>query len=129
MKYEAIPEATEAVARSIIGAAIAVHRALGPGFLERVYREALCYELASRSVPFETEKPIVVRYRNLDIKCQRADMVVDARVIVELKAISRLDGIHEAIVMSYLRSTRLRLGLLMNFHAPTLKEGLKRIVL
>lgn len=129
MKYEVIPETTEVVARNVIGAAIAVHRALGPGFLERVYREALCYELASRSVPFEAEKSIVVRYRDLAIRCQRADLIVDGRVLLELKAVSRLDSIHEAIVMSYLRTTGLRLGLLMNFHAPTLKRGLKRIVL
>ena len=129
MNYEPIPEATEAAASEVIGAAIAVHKALGPGFLERVYREALCFELTSRGVFYEIEKPIVVLYRELEIKYQRVDLAIAERVIVELKAVTRVDPIHEAIVLSYLRSTGMRLGLLMNFHAPTLKQGLRRIVL
>ena len=129
MSFAPIPESTEAVVRAVIGAAIEVHRALGPGFIERIYHEALCLELRSRSIPFERELAITVNYHGIPITGQRVDLIVDGRVIVELKAVSKLDPLHEATVISYLKTTQLRVGLLLNFHAPTLTAGLKRIVL
>ena len=124
-----LPENVERVAEAVIGAAIAVHRELGPGFLERIYEDALCIELTTRTIRFEREKPIGVLYRGVLIPGQRVDLVVEDLVVVELKAITKVDPIHEAIVLSYLKTMKLRLGLLINFHARLLKEGLQRIAL
>lgn len=126
--YQPVPPATEAIASNIIGAAIEVHRALGPGFLERIYQEALCLELHARGLPFERECAVVVHYRGTAIPGQRIDLVVAQCVLVELKATGRVDPAHEAKVISYLRTTRLRLGLILNFNCRTMKEGVKRIV-
>jgi GxxExxY protein len=127
MSYAPIPLETERVASDVIGAAIEVHRHLGPGFLEKIYQEALCLELDARKVRFERERPIDVHYRGVPIPGQRIDLIVAGCVIVELKAAARVDLAHHAKVISYLRSTNLRLGLLLNFNARTMKEGLKRI--
>ena len=102
---------------------------LGPGYLESIHHEALCFELLKRGVHFEHEVSITVPYKELLIAGQRVDLVVEGRVLVELKTVTSFEPIHEAIVLSYLRSTGLRLGLLINFHAVLLKDGLKRIVL
>jgi GxxExxY protein len=126
--FTPVPFDTEHVANQVIGAAIEVHRHLGPGFLEKIYQEALCLEMHVRGLRFERERAIVVRYRDVPIPGQRLDLVVGDRVIVELRAAAQVDKIHEVRLLSYLRSTGLRLGLLMNFHHPTLKQGLKRIV-
>jgi GxxExxY protein len=126
--FTPVPAETEAVAHEVIGAAIEVHRHLGPGFLERIYHDALCVELQTRGVPFERERPITVRYKAVEIPGQRVDLIIDNKVIVELKAVPQLDDLHEARVISYLRTTGLRLGLLMNFNHKTLKEGLNRLV-
>jgi GxxExxY protein len=123
-----IPAATERIASEVIGAAIEVHRHLGPGFLEKIYQEALCVELCARRISFERQKSIAVTYKGVMIPGQRIDLVVAGCVLVELKATSTVHAIHEAKVISYLKTTGLRLGLLLNFHEVTLKQGLKRIV-
>ena len=128
MTFERIPPATEAVASDVIGAAIEVHRHLGPGILERIYQEALALELDSRQIAFERERAIVVNYKGLLIPGQRIDLIVADCIVVELKAAARIDALHEAKLLSYLRTTGLRLGLLLNFNCRTMKEGLKRIV-
>jgi GxxExxY protein len=128
MSYEVIPQDVEDVARTVIGSAIAVHRTLGAGFLERIYLVALCLELEGRSIPFERECAVTVTYREVPISGQRVDLIVDRRVIVELKAVAHIDPVHEAQVISYLRTTNLRLGLILNFNALTLKDGIRRIV-
>lgn len=128
LTYAPIPRETEHVATNVIGAAITIHRALGPGFIERIYDEAMCIELDARGISFERERTISVRYRDLPIPGQRVDLVVAECVIVELKALSRIEPIHEAKVMSYLRTMGLRLGLILNFHERTMKEGIKRVV-
>jgi GxxExxY protein len=122
--FPAIPFDTEHVASQVIGAAIEVHRHLGPGFLEKIYQEALCIELHLRGVRFERERAIVVKYRDVPIPGQRVDLIVGDCLIVELMAVAQLDKAHEARLISYL----LRLGLMLNFNHPTLKQGLKRIV-
>jgi GxxExxY protein len=124
-----LPPDVEQTVTAVIGAAIAVHRQLGPGFLERIYKEAFCLELSARSMTFEREKAVPVLYRGVPIHGQRLDLVVEQCVLVELKAVVRLEAIHQAKVISYLKTAELRVGLLMNFHAPVLKDGLKRIVL
>ena len=118
----------DALAHAVIGAAIEVHRQLGPGFLESVYEEALCVELADRQIPFERQKEISVLYKGRRIGQQRIDLLVGESLIVELKAIEALAEIHKAQVISYLKATRLSLGLLINFNVPILKNGIQRIV-
>lgn len=120
---------TDAVAHRIIGCALAVHRALGPGYLEGIYRRAMYLEFEAQGVAFEAEKAIVVMYRGWPIPGQRVDLVVGGRVLVELKAVASLEPAHIAQVLSYLKTTGLRLGLLINFHEMLLENGLRRIVL
>jgi GxxExxY protein len=128
MGHEPIPAADEAVAREIIGAAIEVHRVLGPGFLESIYEKALRHELELRGVATETQKEILVPYKDIQIEGQRLDLLVAGRVIVELKAVDALAPIHDAQLISYLKATGLRLGLLINFRVSLLKDGIKRLV-
>jgi GxxExxY protein len=119
-------ELTEA----IIGAAISVHRELGPGLLESVYEKCLAFELADRGLSVSTQKEIPVRYKNLTFDCSfRADLIVENKVLVELKSIEQLSPIHTSQVITYLKLTGLRTALLINFNVPTLKTGLKRISL
>lgn len=114
----------------IIGAAIEVHRTLGPGLLESAYEECLARELALRGIPLEREKPLPIVYKDVKLECgYRIDLLVGGRVIVELKAVEALAPIHEAIVLTYLRLSGCKIGLLVNFHVQTLKDGIKRLVL
>jgi GxxExxY protein len=118
-----------ALSERVIGAAIAVHRELGPGFLESIYSHALRLELDARGFAFECEKPVAVMYRGVAIPGQRVDFVVDRRMIVEVKAVAALEPIHLAQVLSYLKTTGLRLGLLFNFHERLLAHGIRRVAL
>jgi GxxExxY protein len=104
----------------IIGAAITVHQALGPGFLESIYEEALCIELTLRKIPFERQRRIIVIYRDQPIGEHRLDLMVADRVVVELKAITELDPVHYSIVRSYMKATKVVSGLLLNFAAMPL---------
>lgn len=117
------------LAHCVIGAAIEVHRCLGPGYLESVYEEALCYELGDQGVPFARQAKTSVHYKNHAVGENRVDLLIDCVLIVELKAVESLAPIHTAQVISYLKSTGCRLGLLINFNVPVLKQGIKRIVL
>ena len=123
-----LPQHVETIATRIIGAAIDVHRVLGPGFLERIYMEALCLEFVAQGIPFERERAVTVMYRGVQIAGHRLDLVVEGVVIVELKAVRRTDPLHEATLISYLKATGLRLGLLINFNDRLLKDGVQRIV-
>ena len=129
MKTLIEPERREdELAHAVIGAAIEVHRQLGPGFLESVYEEALCIELEHRQIPFERQKEISVLYKNHRIGQQRIHLLVGESLIVELKTIEALAEIHKAQVISYLKATHLVLGLLINFNVPILRDGIQRIV-
>lgn len=122
-------ERLDVLTEKIIGFAIDVHRALGPGLLESAYEECLCYELSQAGVDFTRQTPLPVSYKCVKLDCgYRMDVVVDKSVIVEVKTVERLIAIHDAQLLSYLKMSGIRVGLLMNFHAPTLKGGLKRIV-
>jgi GxxExxY protein len=112
----------------VIKAAIEVHRVLGPGLLESAYEECLCYELGRRKVPYERQRELSIEYKGIKLDCAyRLDLVIDNRVIVELKSCDALEPIHTAQLLTYLRITGLRLGLLINFNVPLLKKGIKRI--
>lgn len=124
-----LPDEVETAARKTIGCALRVHRELGPGFKETVYHEALCLELDSEEIPFEREKKVVVRYRHWTIPGHRLDLVVAGVLIVELKAVKKLKELHARQVLSYLKATDLRLGLLINFNTQVLKAGIRRVVL
>lgn len=126
---EAVPADVEWVGRHVIGCAIAVHRALGPGFKESVYVEAMCLEMASRGLKFEREKAISVRYNGVEIPGQRLDLIVAEVLIVECKALEALNKIHTRQVTSYLKTTGLRLGLIFNFNVDVLMPaGFKRVI-
>jgi GxxExxY protein len=124
-----LDDATETLVASIVDCGVAVHRALGPGFIESVYRNALCLEFRERAISFEAEKTVVVRYRERPVGIHRMDLVVGRAVVVELKAAKGLDIAHHAQLLSYLKATGCRVGLLMNFGGATLAQGLRRIVL
>ncbi len=113
----------------VIGAAIEVHRVLGPGFLEEVYKEALIIEFMARGIHHEVEKSISLTYKGHEVGWGRLDFLVANCLIVELKAVQNLAPIHEAQLLSYLKITNLSLGLLINFNVPLLKDGIKRIIL
>ena len=114
----------------MIGAAIEVHRTLGPGLLESVYEECLCYELGLRGLSYARQVAVPVMYKDLDVPCgYRADVVVNDAVLVELEAVERVLAVHEAQLLTYLRLTGIRVGLLLNFNVAVLKKGIVRRVL
>ena len=114
----------------VIGAAIEVHKILGPGLLKNVYERCLCRELVLRRFPFESQKLIPVVYKGIEIDCgYRMDIVVADKLIVELKACESLLPIHEAQLLTYLRLAGIKIGLLINFNVPVLKDGIKRMAL
>jgi GxxExxY protein len=119
----------DALARETIGAAIEVHRALGPGFLESIYEEAPCLELTHRGIPFARQVPIAIRYRSRPVGTSQLDLLVADQLVVELKAVPQILPIHVAQVISCLKAARRPLGLLLNFHVPVLQAGIKRIIL
>ncbi len=117
------------ISRRIIGAAIEVHRHLGPGLLESAYQSCLVFELKHLGLSLEEQKALPVVYKEVRLDCgYRLDLLVEDAIIVEIKAIEKLLPIHDAQLLSYLRLAKKRVGLLMNFHVPVLKDGLKRIV-
>ena len=118
----------EKVVEQAIDAAFAVHKALGPGFKEKIYSRAYQLELAERKMRFESEKRILVRYKCWEIPGQTVDLIVGGILLVEIKSVPRLRPIQRLQVLSYLKTLNLRVGLLVNFNVALLKDGLKRIV-
>ena len=113
----------------VIGCAIEVHKELGPGLLESAYERCLAYELSAAGIPFVSQQPIPVAYKGLDLECgYRADIVVDGQLLVELKSVEELNGVHEAQVLTYLKLAKLPVGLLINFNVERLKDGIRRFV-
>ena len=111
-----------------IGAAIEVHKELGPGLLESIYEECLCRELELRNISFEKQKSIPIKYKGVQISSEyKLDLVVDNRLILELKTCETILPIHEAQLLTYLKLTGVELGLLINFNLPVLKDGIKRL--
>jgi len=118
-----------ALTERIIGAAIEVHKSLGPGLLESIYEEALCHEFTLIGVSFEQQKPVSMIYKDKVIKGQLLDLVVENQIILELKSLSRTPEISQAQILSYLRATGLKKGLLINFGFPRLVDGIQRFSL
>lgn len=121
-------EELDRLAYAVIGAAIEVHRGLGPGFLESVYQGALCVELRLRTIPFRSQTVVSVNYKGQTVGEGRLDLLVGNALIVELKAVETLAPIHSAQLLSYLKMTGHPLGLLINFNVPILKDGIRRII-
>ena len=116
----------EVLSRKIIGVAIKVHRELGPGFLEHIYEEALKLELSNNKLKFECQKEIKIKYFGKEIGSHRLDLIIESKIILELKAVKEFNDIHFAQLRSYLKATQLKVGLLLNFAKPTLE--IRRIV-
>ena len=120
----------EDLTEHIIGAAIEVHKQLGPGLLESAYEECLCHELHLRGIPFRRQVRVPVNYKGVQLDCgYRLDLLVDESVIVEIKCVEKLDSVHEAQLITYLRLTGKRVGLIINFNVAVLSRGLMRNVL
>jgi GxxExxY protein len=122
-------EELDPLTERIIGCGIAVHRALGPGLLESPYQAAMCLELTAAGLGFERERLVPLTYRGRRIGEYRPDLVVESQVLVEIKSVQQFDPVFSAQVLTYLRVTGLRRGLLLNFGRPVLKDGIKRFVL
>ncbi len=118
------------LSKKVIGCAIEVHRALGPGLLESAYEQCLARELHLQGLRFNLEWPLPVEYKGLRLDCgYRIDLLVEKQLIVELKAVERLISVHQAQILSYLKLANIRIGLLINFNVPILKDGIQRFVL
>jgi len=124
-----LPDDLDSLIREVIGCCVAVHRELGPGLLEGVYPRAIAMDLDERGIRYSTEKTVAIRYRGRVLCYQRIDLLVDDRLVVEVKSVEHLIPIHIAQVINYLRVTGTRAGLLINFNVPLLKQGIRRIVL
>ena len=123
-----LPPDLEDLVQRTIGALLDVHRELGSGLSESVYAAAVQLELEARGIPFESEKTVPVRYKGRLIGHHRIDLLVDRRLVVEIKSVESIHSVHVAQVVSYLRVTGARIGLLVNFNVPLLKQGIRRVV-
>jgi len=122
-------EALNRITSTVIEAAIRIHREVGPGLLESAYFECLCFELALTGLRIETQKALPLVYRDVTVRCAyRADIIVEDAVVLEVKAIDRIAPIHGRQLYTYLRVADCRVGLVLNFSAPTMREGIKRVV-
>ena len=128
-RRDAETRSEDRITNKIIGAAIEVHRVLGPGLLESAYEECLCYELSQRELQFRRQVPLPVAYKGIKLACgYKMDLLIEDLVVVELKTVESLLRVHSAQLLSYLRLSGKPVGLLINFNSPTIKSGLKRIV-
>lgn len=124
------PIGNDPLTEKIIGLAIEVHRHLGPGLLESAYEECLVYELRQAGIASRRQVPLPVRYKSIELDCAyRLDLVIEERVILELKSVERLLPIHEAQLLTYMKLARIPTGLLLNFNTPILKDGVRRLML
>lgn len=130
MKYPPIPERAELAAKAVVNGAYRVHSKLGPGLLESVYEACLCHELQKAGMPFKRQAALPVIYDDIQLDAGlRIDIWVDECLIVELKSVEEIHELHKAQVLTYLKLTKCRLGLLINFNVPLIKDGVNRFVL
>jgi len=117
------------LSEKVIGMCIEIHRSLGPGLLESTYEECLCYELSKAGLVFERQKPIPVKYKEVNLDCgYRIDILVEKNLLIELKSVERILPIHEAQILTYMKLSDIHLGLLINFNVTILTKGIKRFV-
>ena len=120
----------EELTSKIIGAAIEVHRELGPGLLESAYEMALCHELHLRDIPFQRQLPLPLRYKSVSLDCgYRIDILVDDKIVLELKTVDVVLPVHEAQLQTYLKLAQKRVGFVLNFHVAVMKDGITRRIL
>jgi len=120
----------DSLSEQIIGLAIEVHRALGPGLLESAYEACLCHELGKHDIPFKRQVPLPVTYKGVQLECgYRLDLTVSDEMVIELKAVDKILPVHQAQLLTYLRLSGFHTGLILNFNVPVLKDGIKRLVL
>jgi GxxExxY protein len=117
------------ITEKIIGCAIEVHRTLGPGLLEATYEEALCIEFSDAGMKFQRQMPFPIIYKGRNLGQYRLDLLVDEQVIIEIKSVERFDSVFEAQILTYLKVTGKRIGLLINFNSRLLRDGIKRFAL
>jgi GxxExxY protein len=123
-------EPWDPLTQQVIGAAIEVHRVLGPGLLESAYEECLCLELSLRGIPFHRQVPLPIAYKGVTLECgYRMDLVVPERLVIEVKTVEKILSVHEAQLLTYLRLSGIKTGLLINFHTAMIKDGIRRMVL
>jgi len=121
---------TNQLTGQIIGSAIEVHKALGPGLLESVYEKCLCHEFGLRHMHYRNQQELPVEYKGIKLDCgYRIDLLVEDLVILELKSVNSLEPIHDAQLLTYLKLTSVKVGLLINFNVPVLKQGIKRLMI
>ncbi len=122
--------AYDKLSERVIGCAIEVHRTLGPGLLESTYEQCLAYELTQSRIPFKLQSPLPVEYKGVNLDCgYRVDLFVDDRLIVELKSVDQINDIHKAQLLTYMKLSNAKVGLIINFNVKLLKDGIKRFVL
>ena len=126
--YSNLDSTTEQRITEVIDCGFVIHRDVGPGFLEPLYSNAMCVELRARNIPFEREKVVTVKYRDEPVGIHRLDFVIWESIVVELKAVKALEPLHQAQIMAYMKASKIRVGLLMNFCGATFKGGIKRVV-
>ena len=131
MKYEPIPEYLDKIGKEIVDAAYCVHKAMGPGLLECIYEECMIYELRKRGYTVNNQREVPIEYDGQILKSSRLrlDLLVEKEVIVELKAVEKMNPLYNAQLMTHLRLSKLRLGYLINFNVTLIKNGMKRIVM
>jgi GxxExxY protein len=130
MHFKEISDEEESVGKEIIHAAFRVHRTLGPGLLEKVYEACVAHELNKRNIPVARQVSLPIVYDGIEFKeALRLDLLVDGRVVVEIKAVETVNAVWQAQVLSHLKLSNLRLGYVINFHVPLIKDGIKRIIL
>lgn len=127
MRNRDVPEDVDELSRAVVGCAIEVHRHLGPGLLERIYEDALVYELGHRGIAAERQAEIAIVYKDAILRGQRLDLIAGNQIIIEIKSVATLQEIHTAQLLSYLRAADKPLGLLLNFNVPRLSEGIRRV--
>lgn len=130
MNYTAVSENEELIAKKIVDSAFTVHKALGPGLLEKVYEIAFCYELTERNLEYQRQVDVPIVYKGISFnEGLRIDVLVEDIIICEIKAVDEINPVWEAQILSYLKMTGKRLGFLINFNVPIIKKGIKRIIL
>jgi GxxExxY protein len=128
-KYQDLQSDVDNLSKQVVDSIFKVHQAFGPGFLEKVYEECLCMEFSDRKIPFQRQAPLRLEYNGREVATDfRLDMVVDNKILIELKAVEQIHPVHEAQIYSYLKMSGLPMAFLVNFNVPLIKDGLKRYV-